>query len=176
VTLPALRHRKGDVKILTEHFLKKYLGAQAPQLPVEVLNALQAYQWPGNIRELQNAVERAAILSSGRTLEQRDFLLTDNVLANVAGGAPSLRESIDIVARPEGSEEIQSVITEDENLQDSLQIIPGMTVHEVERTLIIETLKANDDNRTQAAKSLGISIRTLRNKLNEYREQGFIAR
>ena len=48
-----------------------------------------------------------------------------------------------------------------------------MTVHEVERALIIETLKATEDNRTQAAKTLGISIRTLRNKLHEYREQGY---
>lgn len=173
VTLPSLRQRKGDVKVLTEHFLKKYLGKQAPQLPSQVLQALQAYQWPGNIRELQNAVERAAILSSGRQLEQQDFLLTENVLSNVAGGAPTLRDSIDVIR--EETEVVEDIELNDDarDGEDLLRITAGMTVHEVERALIIETLKATDDNRTQAAKTLGISIRTLRNKLHEYREQGY---
>jgi DNA-binding NtrC family response regulator len=180
VTLPPLRQRRGDIGVLTRFFLKKFLGDTAPPIPDEVLSTLNSYPWPGNIRELQNAVERAAILSQGRgALEKQDFLLTDNALSlsHIPGGAfahstpqssseehtePTLREDVELEA---GSE----------NGEPGLRIEAGMTVQEVERKLILETLRAHDENRTQAAKVLGISIRTLRNKLNDYRSQGFLS-
>ncbi len=76
VTLPALRDRKGDVALLTRHFMNKFLGKKAPALPEQMLAVLDGYHWPGNVRELQNAVERASILSQGKTPKESDFLLS----------------------------------------------------------------------------------------------------
>ena len=158
VTLPPLRERQGDVKLLVEHFMRKYLGDTAPAISTNVLDALINYPWPGNIRELQNAVERAAILSSGREPQKGDFLLS------VDGSTPSLSDKVEVIRDSAGS--IPS--EEDSNLR----IQSGLTVHEMEKRLILETLKSTSNNRTKAAGLLGISIRTLRNKLNEYKKDG----
>lgn len=147
ITLPPLRDRHNDVKLLVEHFMNKFLGADAPTLSPEVLKTLEVYPWPGNVRELQNAVERAAILARGQSPTETDFLLSGGSPLALAPATPAAR---------------------DESEEDSLLIKAGSTVHDMERRLIIETLKQTNDNRTQAAKMLGISIRTLRNKLNEY--------
>lgn len=140
ITLTPLRERQNDIPLLIEHFMRKVLGNSGVKIPVETMRALMQYPWPGNIRELQNAVERAAILAQGRSPEVKDFLIT----------APqTLAQKIETEAVP--------------------SIRSGMTVAEAEKLLILETLKATGDNRTKAADLLGISIRTLRNKLAEYR-------
>lgn len=154
ITLPPLRERKGDVELLVKHFMRMYLDKGEPQLSSEVIEALNAYRWPGNVRELQNAVERAAVLSRGAEPKESDFMLGLN----------------GDVAASMGSEKIES--NEESEDPEDLRIKSGVTVQEMERSLIIETLKATNNNRTQAAKMLGISIRTLRNKLNEYKTQG----
>lgn len=152
ITLPALRERKGDVKLLVEHFMRQFLGASAPELPSEVLTALSEYRWPGNIRELQNAVERAAILAGGGVPKKADFFLGQS-----SSSTPSLQQQVEVTR------------TADQD-QDDLLIRSGTTVHDMEKKLILETLKSTNDNRTKAAELLGISIRTLRNKLNEYKK------
>jgi two-component system response regulator FlrC len=163
VTLPPLRERKSDIKLLTEHFMQQYLGEKAPALPEEVLEALLVHPWPGNIRELQNAVQRAAILSQGKTPKQTDFLLSMNPQTQLesfrvdVGQAQSLHSMIE-----------KEVVAEGDSTSP-LMIRSGTTVQEMERALIMETLRATGNNRTEAAKMLGISIRTLRNKLHEYR-------
>ncbi|MCB0319112.1 MAG: sigma-54-dependent Fis family transcriptional regulator, partial [Bdellovibrionales bacterium] len=156
VTLPSLRERQGDIKLLVEHFMHKYLGEKAPKISPEVLAELQSYSWPGNIRELQNAVERAAILSQGRAPNKNDFLFSAEMKS------VPLSERVEIIKE-------QTEIVE---LEDDLMIRSGLTVHEMEKKLIIETLRSTNSNRTQAAKLLGISIRTLRNKLNDYKKEG----
>jgi two-component system response regulator FlrC len=164
VTLPPLRERRSDIKLLTEHFMRQYLGEKAPALPSEVLEALMSHPWPGNIRELQNAVQRAAILAHGKTPREGDFLLSMNpqsqleALRNSTQAGSELQSSIEreIYSAP-GAE------------SGPLTIKSGITVQEMERALILETLKTTGNNRTEAAKMLGISIRTLRNKLHEYR-------
>ena len=158
VTLPALRERQGDVKLLVEHFMRKYLGDKAPAVSAEVLSALQNYPWPGNIRELQNAVERAAILSHGRAPNKNDFLLTTEIQSM------PLSSQVEVVG---GANDTNIV-----EVEEDLMIRSGLTVQEMEKRLILETLKSTDSNRTQAAKLLGISIRTLRNKLNDYKKDG----
>lgn len=154
LTLPPLRQRISDVKLLVEHFMRQYLGNDAPVLSIEVLTALQRHAWPGNVRELQNAVERAAILSRGQAPRESDFLL---------GQQPhSLASQVTV----------EVVAPSSEQGSQGLSIRSGTTVQEMEKALILETLKATDNNRTLAAKMLGISIRTLRNKLHEYNFEG----
>ncbi len=138
VYLPPLRERKGDVKLLVDYFIKKYSTEKTPQISTEVYKMLEAYPWPGNIRELQNACERAVLLSRGGPINEKYFMLNGNALTNKA--------------------------------ESELAIRAGLSVSETEKRLIIETLRVTDNNRTRAAELLGISIRTLRNKLNEYGE------
>ena len=156
VTLPALRDRPADIKLLTEYFMRQYLGDKAPALPPSIIDSLTRYPWPGNVRELQNAVQRASILSNGAMPREKDFLLR--------GG--SAESQIEIIRDEKPSEEFEP------SGVSPLMIRSGVTVHEMEKALIFETLKSTENNRTEAAKLLGISIRTLRNKLAEYRGDG----
>ena len=161
VTLPPLRERKSDIKLLTEHFMRQFLGARAPTLPDDVLQALYAHPWPGNIRELQNAVQRAAILAQGKVPRETDFLLSMDPTIQL----DSLKSSADSAELEPGMEAPSYHHSGDSG---RLKIESGVTVQEMEKALILETLKTTDNNRTEAAKMLGISIRTLRNKLHEY--------
>jgi two-component system response regulator FlrC len=180
LTLPPLRERKLDIKVLTEYFMRQFLGESAPKLSDEILGALMAHPWPGNIRELQNAVQRAAILSGGGAPRQSDFLLSmspaDQInnlreFGNAAdmphGDRPQrLHEAVEKIREPQSS----ALVSDD----GGLVIRSGTTVQDMERALILETLRAKNNNRTEAAKLLGISIRTLRNKLNDYRQEGIV--
>lgn len=181
ITLPALRERKGDIKLLVEHFMRLFLGSNAAQLPTQVIQALENHPWPGNIRELQNAVERAAILSRGATPKECDFLLsssTNNPIISAASTAAILPETplaqqIEVSYEPDNNVNVNQNSSNDSNTNANRNIImSGMTVAEAEKQLIMETLKATEFNRTEASKLLGISIRTLRNKLHEYRAGG----
>jgi DNA-binding NtrC family response regulator len=184
LTLPPLRERPSDVKLLVEHYMRHYLGDKAPALSAEVLAQLQGYRWPGNIRELQNAVERAAILARGNSLKGSDFMLGMHGSA-LAPAVPSKVEG-KVEASSALESRVETIVDENSDGvetpassegtggggEDDLRIRSGVTVQEMERRLIVETLKATSDNRTKAAELLGISIRTLRNKLNEYRMSG----
>jgi transcriptional regulator with PAS, ATPase and Fis domain len=169
LTLPPLRERRPDIKLLTEHFMRQYLGEHAPTLPAQVLEALMSHSWPGNIRELQNAVQRAAILSRGETPRESDFLLSMNPAVQLESFRTGAEVSAPLNTRVECS--VDPIVDAGVG---SLVIRSGTTVQEMEKALILETLRATDNNRTEAAKLLGISIRTLRNKLHEYRGDPFV--
>lgn len=154
--IPPLRERPQDVLALAEHFVEKY--SKANGLPVRPLSpeareALAANRWPGNVRELENTLHRAVLLTSGDAIGA-DALMTPD------GGTfePS----------PTGSVASQAAQTAEQVTRS----LVGRTVADVERELILETLKHCLGNRTHAANILGISIRTLRNKLNEYANEG----
>lgn len=177
VTLPPLRERRDDIRLLTEHFMRQYLGERAPVLPGDVLSALMNHPWPGNIRELQNAVQRAAILSNGHTPKEGDFLLSMNPQVQLEALRENRKTSAHSQSPLEAKIEKIPFVTPNQSPSYSsganqLVIRSGMTVQEMERALIFETLRSTENNRTEAAKKLGISIRTLRNKLNEYRVEG----
>jgi len=166
--LPPLRERKGDVKILAEYFCKKYSKINSketvPEILDDVYKVLQNYNWRGNVRELENIIERAVLLSDGQTIT------VSNLLMNPA--------SINKI----GSKKAESEPVTDDSVASSepagdemkLELNVGISLAEAEKRLIFETLKKTKGNRTKAADILGISIRTLRNKLNEYKENGEI--
>ena len=95
ITLPPLRERTVDIPLLAEHFLARYGGAAPPRLSEEAVEALQAYRWPGNIRELRNVMERAVLLASGGVIRARDLPLSNGTSATAAsmpGTAASLAD------------------------------------------------------------------------------------
>lgn len=160
ITLPALRERRQDIPVLAEAFLAKYAKVNA--LPVPVLNedaraALLEHAWRGNVRELENSMHRAVLLA-------RDGIVTPESILLPGAAAPAQG----------GDDAAAAAIAQS---QASLNggaggHLVGRTVADVERDLILETLNHCLGNRTHAANILGISIRTLRNKLKLYSQDG----
>ena len=154
--LPPLRERPQDIVVLSEHFVKKYAqanGAPARQLSAEARRRLVAHSWPGNVRELENAMHRAVLLASGPEIDETAVRLPD--------GQP-------MTARPDTGVAAHAARAADAAARGFV----GQTVAQMEQSLILETLGHCFGNRTHAANILGISIRTLRNKLNEYSAAG----
>jgi transcriptional regulator with PAS, ATPase and Fis domain len=138
--IPPLRERPDDIRNLAEHFLKisAILNSRAvTKLSVGAIEKLSQWSWPGNIRELENVIERAVLVATGSEVKADHVTLESRALYNTPV---------------------------------ELKIGAGLTIAAMERELIFKTLEKTNQNRTQAAKILGISIRTLRNKLHEYRE------
>jgi len=186
--LPALNERGGDVLILAEYFAAKYATAygMGPQAFAEDARSwLAAYDWPGNVRELQNLMERAVLLAQGGPIQQRHFLLDGDTWGiDLPEGDPGA-EAAATCASPCGGHagpnagphnanghadpDLNAQPTPPANLREAMSVMP---LHEMEKQLILKSLDETSGNRTLAAQLLGISVRTLRNKLNEYREQG----
>lgn len=179
--LPSLRDRGNDVLELARFFINMYIKEyQLPQVQLsdEAILWLKEYSFPGNVRELQNLMERAVLLANGQPISPSHFLLENEEW-------PLFEEDKRNRELPETpAESDQSEIGSIDNpaiigqkaaalaaLPESLggAVIP---LHEMERIMIAKGLAATSGNRTQAAELLGISVRTLRNKLNEYRAQG----
>jgi two-component system, response regulator FlrC len=155
--IPALRDRPADIIELATHFAKKYATANAlPQraLSLEVKKALMAARWPGNVRELENAMHRAVLLASGPEIGPEAIKAPDG------GSLDALETSRDLAAQAAMTAEALS------------RTFVGRTLEDVERDLILQTLDHTLGNRTHAANILGISIRTMRNKLNQYMDEG----
>jgi DNA-binding NtrC family response regulator len=143
ISLPPLRERKEDIPLLVEHFLKKYNGENkknVTSLSKEAKDLLMRYNYPGNIRELENIIERAVVLCRGDTLTTQELPL-------------NLKDS-KVEAALERAEERRS--------------LPG-TLEEIERQLISQALGKSGGVQTKAAAELGISERVLRYKMKKYR-------
>ncbi len=142
LTLPPLRQRIEDIEELAHHFLQKYSLAnqkETVRISDAAMKILQSHAWQGNVRELENTMERAVLIGSGNSILPEHLLLDS---------------------------------TEKENQPPAgFSFNAGCTVREMEKKLIFRTLKDVNENRTQAAELLGISIRTLRNKLREYKDE-----
>ena len=159
LALPALRERPADILALSDHFAKKYAKANGfPLRPVSepARQRLMAAPWTGNVRELENTIHRAVLLASGPDIGP-DALITP--------------DGSDFAAQTTtaSSSAVQKAAMTAETVTRALV---GRTVAEVEQELILDTLDHCLGNRTHAANILGISIRTLRNKLNEYNAKG----
>jgi len=144
--IPPLRDRLDDVEPLVAYLIDKYNEIDArnvKSLTKGALNALQKLPFRGNVRELENIIQRAILLSDGQTIKEKDLFLGD-------GESP-----IPLAADNRGDVTVDAMTG---------------PLKEVEKKMIFHTLGKTKGNRTHAAKILGISVRTLRNKLNEYRE------
>jgi two-component system response regulator FlrC len=140
VRLKPLRERPDDVPLLVDHFLREQARRRRPLpvIPPETVEALRERTWPGNVRELENLIERLVLTKPEQTVERQNLELPEEV--PISPSEPS--------RAPDPP--------------------PMRTLREMERWMIFETLKRLDGNRTRAARELGISLRTLRNKINEY--------
>lgn len=137
--VPPLRERNGDVELLANHFLKLYAQRNAKEIKgiaKDAMDYLNSQNWKGNVRELQNTIERAILLCKNNVIKIENIILD-----------------------------------ECEDSDTKKDMFTTTTIEEMERRLIFKTLDKTRGNRTHAAESLGISIRTLRNKLKEYKEK-----
>lgn len=147
IEMPPLRERAKDLPLLAQHLVTQL--AERHQRPARVLSpaaveALQNYLWPGNVRELRNAVERAVILCSGEVIERHHL-------------APY---SLEQRTRARSD--------------DTITLPIGTPLEEMERHMILRTLQKTENNKTRAAALLGISLKTLHNKLRLYRDRGLL--
>jgi DNA-binding NtrC family response regulator len=147
IHLPSLGDRKEDLPLLAQHLVTQLAekhNRPARFISPSALSALQFHAWPGNVRELRNVIERAVIICSGEQIERHHF-------------APYPIEQ---------RERLRN--------EDTITLPVGTPLEEVERQMIMRTLQKTKNNKTRAAELLGISLKTLHNKLNLYRERGLI--
>jgi DNA-binding NtrC family response regulator len=147
LSLPPLRDRKEDIPALAKYFVEKHAAqsqTRAPQLRPEFLDRLQSHSWPGNVRELANFMRRVVTLSDTQDIDagcfDREFQIAARSSNLSPGPAPVL----------------------------SPAVLAGTPIRELERLHVENTLALTDGNRTHAAVMLGISLRTLRNRIREY--------
>ncbi|WP_413207552.1 sigma-54-dependent transcriptional regulator [Rhodospirillum sp. A1_3_36] len=156
LSLPPLRRRPADIEHLADHFARRFADQNGiPNRPLSntARTVLRGHGWRGNVRELENTIHRAVLLATG------DEIGPDAIMLTGSQGAPGA-----------GAESRKGGETGE--TQATAAGLVGRTVADVERDLIIDTLKHTLGNRTHAANILGISIRTLRNKLKQYTDEG----
>ena len=142
IDMPPLREHKEDIRELVKSLLAEMSqkhGRKVADVSEAVLNVFQSYSWPGNVRELRNTLERAVIVCEGGLVETRHL--------------------------PPGFGHTVRPVVHD---PDAVHLGVGTTVEEAEKQLILKTLQATTNNKTKAAEILGISLKTLHNKLKEY--------
>jgi DNA-binding NtrC family response regulator len=140
IELPPLRQRKEDLSLLIQSFLAEFSARNRKSVSAvdpTAMRILEQYNWPGNVREVRNVIERAVILAAGEFVEPKHL-------------PPLVTDSPDVV-------------------KPTISLHPGTTVEEAEKRLILMTLEHTRDNKTRAAEILGISLKTLHNKLNKLR-------
>ena len=177
--LPPLRERISDLQPLARAMLHRQ-GYRQASVSTFALNVLLRHAWPGNIRELGNVLERAAIMAGGKIIEPQHIVLEEEgTKASLVDCLPgqSLGQPLDpppdvLEAVSQPAFPLSSSCPTPEEKEPEEWLRAGVSVQEMEERLIRKTLAEVNDNRTQAAKLLGISVRTLRNKLKQYRETG----
>ncbi len=159
LTLPPLRERKGDIPALAQYFAEKYMAQvrtpderQTRRLRAEFLDRLQTHSWPGNVRELANFMRRVVTLSGTQDLDadcfDREFQIASQATSRLTPSSACPPAALPVVPSPAA--------------------LAGTPIRELERMHVENTLALTDGNRTHAAEMLGISLRTLRNRIREY--------
>ncbi|WP_462323438.1 sigma-54-dependent transcriptional regulator [Desulfoplanes sp.] len=142
LSVPALRERPGDIPLLAQFFLEKFMEKNRKHIrgfAPGIMDQMVKYDWPGNVRELENAVERAVIMNAGEFITERDMPLLS------AGTS-----------------------TDQGDQSESGVDLAGRSLEEVERQAITATLEATGGNKSEAARQLGITRATLHNKMKKY--------
>jgi DNA-binding NtrC family response regulator len=173
IRLPALRERREDIPLLAHRFATQYgneIGKPITGIAPQALELLQGYDWPGNVRELQHAVERAVILSGEPVIPAHAFDARRFSLTGAWREQPSLAGNDYYPANGNGNgngngKHAGAAV-------DGAVLLTTLNVDEAEAKLIERALEVSRGNRTRAADLLGISVRTLRNKLNGSRPNG----
>jgi len=140
--IPPLRKRRDDIVLLAQHFLQDFAVKNQKQIKgftPKAIDRLIRYDWPGNVRELMNAVERAVVLDRTEHIDDEDLAIIQTPLGQTTESTPVLDD-----------------------------INYDMTLEDMERTAVIKTLKASDGNKSEAARRLGITRKTLHKKLKKY--------
>jgi DNA-binding NtrC family response regulator len=148
--LPPLRERRGDIVSLAEHFRALYAarhGREVGGFTPQALAVLREHRWPGNVRELENCVEAAVVLTEGSRIDVGDLPV------EIGGG----HRAEDLPEAEEG---------------EMIRIPAGTPLPDVERRMILDALERTGGNKTAAARILGIGLRTLYRKLEQYESQG----
>ncbi|MFM9960992.1 MAG: sigma-54-dependent transcriptional regulator [Planctomycetaceae bacterium] len=149
VPLPSLRERKEDIPALAQALIARHLKRrQAPAriVPQETLDVLMSHDWPGNVRELANALEHAVILSDGQAISPEDLPSSLSTRRFRKSSGPSVDASL-------------------------MAPMASKTLQEMERTMILATLERHAGDKPKAAAELGIALKTLYNKLNQYQSE-----
>jgi len=178
--VPPLRERKGDIEPLTRYYLGKFaeqFGSVVTGVSREAIDRLRAYAFPGNVRELVNVLERAVILAADSDTITSDHLLLDSdVGGSVDAYTVAASQTASAVLHEPGTLEYhpdESEASESDIEDEVMSFLPGSEpLTDVRRKIIIGTLERFDGNRTRTAEALGVSLRTIRNKLRDYRERG----
>ena len=157
VHIPPLRERKEDIAILCHYFLEKYCrinGRKEAGISPEALQILEEYAWPGNVRELEHVIERSILLCEGDMIRPEQIYLDEPIQPSRRKG-----ETAPALAVP---------------LAGNSAANSPSTLKEMEKLMIFDALAKTSGNRTKASQILGISVRTMRNKLQEYEAEGEI--
>jgi DNA-binding NtrC family response regulator len=173
IRLPALRERREDIPLLAHRFATQYaneIGKAITGIEPQALDLLQGYDWPGNVRELQHAVERAVILSGEPVIPAHAFDARRFSLTGAWREQPSLADYYP--ANGNGNGKHVGGGSNGGGPTDRAVVLTSLNVDEAEAKLIERALEVSGGNRTRAADMLGISVRTLRNKLNGSRPNG----
>lgn len=171
IALPALRERPADIVPLAQFFADKYAeqnGMDNKKLATPSQQKLKSHHWRGNIRELENTMHRAILVSMEDEIEP-DAIQIQGAMGSSSASSPAPAQNA-----PNPSGVSSAGTTADTAIQNpgGVEALVGRTIADVERDMILNTLGHCLGNRTHAANILGISIRTLRNKLNQYKDEG----
>jgi len=154
--VPPLRGRLSDIPLLAEHFVEKYAAKyQLPAKPLsrELLQHFQTHSWPGNVRELENMIHRGVVMAADADTITKEHVLNASFRQDAATSADDGGAGTSLAQLSDGN--------------------GPPTIAEMERKLILRTLSQDDVSQKHAAEKLGVSARTIRNKLQEYRDEGF---
>jgi two-component system response regulator FlrC len=183
IFLPPLRERRDDIPALAAHLTEEIslrLGRPAPMLSPEAMATLVAYEFPGNVRELANVLERVLVRCHSTAVPAKQV-----VTALAAVGLSSLRPVSEETSRRPSHHASGLMASQDRSSTDAARVAHGsrdsmpdswpLALADLERMAILEALRRVNGNRTHAARLLGISLRTLRNKLRVLRHTGDLA-
>ncbi|WP_257306122.1 sigma-54-dependent transcriptional regulator [Geothrix campi] len=187
LNLPPLRDRLGDLALLASHFAERYARENdraVPELMPSFFTALARHPWSGNLRELENVIQRCVVLSQDHRLSQQDlrWLLPLEAFEGLPGDSlePGSPASVSQAPpRPDGASTLGSVVADPHKplvgqpLGTPVMLPLGLSLPELERFWLLSTLSALRGNRTHCAVQLDIALRTVRNKINEYKADGY---